>query len=121
MYGTCAATVNLPGEESQPHSRPYNLVFTEGSSLQTLIVYGPMTLTSNPRQKPIYVYYPLDERVPRLRHLPDSQVVHMTDLYTEQERKNSVAYNDVLARGYVQNSLNVRLDGPEDSRIVGHQ
>ena len=64
------------------------------------------------------VYYPLDERVPRLRHLPDSQVVHMTDLYTEQERKNSVAYNDVLARGYVQNSLNVRLDGPEDSRIV---
>ena len=64
------------------------------------------------------VYYPLDERVPRLRHLPDSQVVHMTNLYTTKELKSSVAYNDALARGSVQNGLNVRLDCPGDSRVV---
>ena len=63
------------------------------------------------------VYYPSDERIPRLRKLPDSRIVHVTDLYTEQERKTSPTYNEVLARGG-QNSLNVRLDGPGGSRIV---
>ena len=34
------------------------------------------------------VYYPLDERVPRLGHLPDSKLVHTADLFTEEELKN---------------------------------
>ena len=64
------------------------------------------------------VYHPLDERVPRLRHLPDSQLVHVTDLYSDEELKTSVVYNVVLPFGQTQNSLNVRLDGPNGSRIV---
>ena len=63
------------------------------------------------------VYYPSDERIPRLRKLPDSRIVHVTDLYTKLERKTSPAYNEALARGG-KDSLNVRLDGPEGSRIV---
>ena len=63
-------------------------------------------------------YYPLDERVPRLRHLPDSELFHITDLYTEEELKTSAAYNELLARGHARNSINVRLDGPNASRIV---
>ena len=63
-------------------------------------------------------YYPMDERIPRLRRLPDSKLVHMADLYTEEELKTSVAYNDALPRGCIQNGLNVRLDGPDGSRIV---
>ena len=63
-------------------------------------------------------YYRLDERVPRVRRLPDSRIVHVTDLYTEDERKRSVVFNDALPRGFVQDSLNVRLDGPGGSRIA---
>ena len=63
-------------------------------------------------------YYPLDERAPRLRHLPDSRLFHITDLYTDEELKTSAAYNEVLTRARARNSINVRLDGPNGSRIV---
>ncbi len=64
------------------------------------------------------VYYPLDERVPRLQHRPDSQLVHMADLYTEKERMTSVVFNDFSTRVYARNTINVRLDGP-DSLSIG--
>ena len=64
------------------------------------------------------VYYPVDERVPRIRQLPDSRVVPVRDLYTDEERKTSAAYNEMLARAHVQRGLNVRLDGPNGSRVV---
>lgn len=63
-------------------------------------------------------YYALDERIPRIRRLPDSQVVHVSSLYTDEELKTSPAYNEVLLKGQTQNGLNVRLDGPGSSRIV---
>ena len=63
-------------------------------------------------------YYPRDERIPRLLELPDSHLVHVADLYTDEELKTSAAYNEVLPRGQVQNGLNVRLDGPNGSRIT---
>ena len=63
-------------------------------------------------------YYALDERVPRVRHLPDSRLVHVSDLYTGEELKTSAAYNEALARGHAQNSISVRLDGPRGSRII---
>ena len=65
-----------------------------------------------------HTYHALDERVPRLRRLPDSQLVHVPDLYTEQEKKNSVVYNEALPASDVANSLIVRLDGPGGSNIV---
>ncbi len=63
-------------------------------------------------------YHALDERIPRLRRLPDSQVVHVPDLYTEREKKNSVVYNEALPGSDVGNSLIARLDGPGGSSIV---
>ena len=63
-------------------------------------------------------YYPRDERVPRIRQLPDSKLVHVRSLFTEQEAKKSATYNEALPRSHTQNSLNVRLDGPDGSRIV---
>ena len=63
-------------------------------------------------------YYPLDERAPRMRRLPDSRLFHMTDLYSDAELKTSRTYNELLPRGHVCNGINVRLDGPEGSRIV---
>ena len=64
------------------------------------------------------VFHPVDERIPRLRRLPDSRVVHASSLYTDRERKTSAAWNDASSRFHTQDSLNVRLDGPQGSRIV---
>ena len=63
-------------------------------------------------------YYRYDQRVPRLARLPDSRLVHITDLYTAKELKTSPAYNEALARGGYQNGLNVRLDGPDGYSIA---
>ena len=63
-------------------------------------------------------YYLLDERVPRLTQLPDSQLVHVSSLYTDQEIKASRGYNEMLPLFSARNSLNVRLDGPGGSHIV---
>ena len=64
------------------------------------------------------VYHPIDERVPRLRQLPDSRLVHVTDLYTAEELKTSPTYNELLRRVQHQNSLNARLDGLDGSRMT---
>ena len=63
-------------------------------------------------------YYPDDEHLPRLRALPDSRIVSVADLFSEQELKTSRMYNDALVRFDGQNGLNVRLDGPGGSQIV---
>ena len=63
-------------------------------------------------------YHPFDERLPRLRRLPDGQVVHNTDLYTARELKTSRVYNEAQRRMGTQNGLMVRLDGPSGLRIV---
>ena len=43
-------------------------------------------------------YHAGDERVPRLRRLRDSRLVHVTELYTAQELKTSPTYNEFLPR-----------------------
>ena len=65
----------------------------------------------------IDIYHPIDERVPRVRRLPDSRLVHVTDLYTAEELQTSRTYNEALSRGSAQESLNVRLDGLDGSYI----
>ena len=63
-------------------------------------------------------YHPTDERVPRVRELPDGRLTHSRELYTAEERKSSATYNEMLPRMGAQNSLNVRLEGPDGSSIV---
>ena len=74
------------------------------------------------------VYHPNDERVPRLRQLPDSHLVHVTDLYTAEELKTSPTYNEILPRAQIPEwlerapgragSLPYQL-GPRRSRGLG--
>ena len=64
------------------------------------------------------VYHPIDERVPRLRQLPDSRLVHVTDLYTAEELKTSRTYNEIMRRAKHQHGLNVRLDIPDGSHVT---
>ncbi|MYE10884.1 MAG: helix-turn-helix transcriptional regulator [Gammaproteobacteria bacterium] len=62
-------------------------------------------------------YYPLDERVPRLRHAPDGQLLHNTEVFTERELTTSPVH-DVFSRVHCANAMNVRLEGPRGSRIM---
>ncbi len=64
------------------------------------------------------VYHPIDERVPRVRQLPDHHLVHVTSLYTTEELQTSLTYNELLARNGGQESVNVRLTGLDGSRIT---
>ena len=63
-------------------------------------------------------YHPWDERVPRLRRLPDGKLVHVTQLYSEKELKTSRTYNEFSRLSGGDNSLNARLDGPDGSTIT---
>ena len=63
-------------------------------------------------------YHPTDERVPRVRQLPDSRLVHVRDLLTVEETKTSPTYNEALPLADLQDGLNVRLDGPDGSHIA---
>lgn len=63
-------------------------------------------------------YHPIDERVPRVRALPDSRIVHVTSVYTPEELKTSPTYNEILLRARHQNSLAVRMDGPDGSHMT---
>ena len=63
-------------------------------------------------------YHPGDERLPRLRQLPDRRLVHARSLYTEEEAKTSRTYNEALLGAQAQNGLNARMDGPNGSRII---
>ena len=100
-----------------------SMVFGDGDCAEDIRIYFAWSFFRGRRLREVEreyfeVYYPLDERVPRLRHLPDGQLFHITDPYTEEELKTFVAYNGLLVRAHAQNSINVRLDGPNGSRIV---
>ena len=62
--------------------------------------------------------YPLDERIPRLRRLPFNRLFHVADLYTEEERKTSEAYNALRTLAHAGNAIDVRLHGTHGSRIA---
>ena len=101
-----------------------SMIFGDGHSEEDIQIYFAWSFFRGQRCRELErdylkTYYPLDERVPRLRHAPDSQLFHTTDLYAdEEELRASVTYNELLARAHSQNSIHVRLDGPNGSRIV---
>ena len=64
------------------------------------------------------VYYPIDERVPRARQLPDSRIVRVADLLTEHELQTSRTYNELLRRHHSKDGLHVRLDVAEGIHLT---
>ena len=64
------------------------------------------------------VYHPVDERVPRVRALPDSELVHGSKLFTHKELRISPVYNEALVLYGGQDALLVRLDGPDGSHML---
>ena len=64
------------------------------------------------------VYYPHDEGRRRLRTLPAGELFHARALYTEEELRTSLTYNEGLRRSRSQNGLQVRLDWQDGHRVV---
>ena len=64
------------------------------------------------------VYFPRDEALSRRRTLPDGRLAHASELYTEEELKTSVAYNEGWRRLGGRNGLTVHFDEPDGLRIV---
>ena len=89
----------------------------DGQLVLTRVCYDDQR---NKELERVYVneYYPWDEAIPRVRRLPDSHLVHVRNLYSEQDRKSSPVYNELLPRSGYVNSLVVRLDGPPGTRTV---
>ena len=63
-------------------------------------------------------WHAVDERLPRIRALPDSRLAPTASLFGEDEMKTSAVYNELMPRTDTRDCLTVRLDGPERSRIV---
>ena len=63
-------------------------------------------------------YYPRDEAIPRLHGLRDGEMVFKSDLYTDQEKKTSAAYNEFRCVNKTQNGLFMGLDGLDGHAIV---
>ena len=56
------------------------------------------------------VYYPVDAGIRRLVTRPQGRLVHLPDLYTEEERRTSPAYNEGRRRLDARDGLNAHLD-----------
>ena len=99
------------------------LMFGEGMKSDSINIYFAKWYThgqyrSDFKQDYFQNYHQADERLPRLRRLPDSKIVPIRALYSKAERKTSPTYNEALPCYYAQNGLDVRLDGPDGTRIV---
>ena len=64
------------------------------------------------------VWHAFDERLPRIRRLRDGRLAPVSALFGEGEMKTSALYNELMPRTGTRDSLSVRLDGPDGSRIV---
>ncbi|MYA18140.1 MAG: helix-turn-helix transcriptional regulator [Gammaproteobacteria bacterium] len=99
-----------------------SLLFGDGQTNEDARIGFQWTCTRGQRRPDLErlyfgTYYRLDERVPRLRHAPDGQLFHNTELFTARELKTSPVH-DAFTKTNCANAVNVRLDGPRGSRIV---
>ena len=99
------------------------LAFGDGESEEDFRLYFMWVCHLGQRRRDLErlwmeTYYSLDEAIPRLRRLPFYQLFHITDLYTEEERKSSESYNMLRTLAHAGHAINVRLEGPNGSRIM---
>ena len=103
-------------------TRGNHLVFGNQSSRSVEIFFTRFCYRGEHRtdreREYFHEYYPVDVRLPQLRHLPDSKIVHIIETFPEWNHRRSEIYNEVLARFEFQNGLNARLEGPRGSCII---
>ena len=98
------------------------VIVGEGSDEDVRIYFARFLQASDSREdlarEYFTVYHPHDEGLPRLRRQPHGQLVQVRDLYTDDERKTSPAYNESLRGMDSHEGLYVRFGAPDGLRTV---
>ena len=98
------------------------LVVGEGSGGDDRIYFARFLYRGESRQdltrEYFDVYYPHDASMRRLMGVPEGRLVHLPDLFTEDELKTSPVYNEGWRRLSAQNGLYVHFDDPDGLRFV---
>ena len=99
------------------------LIFGDGAALDDVCIFFAQFCMGGERRDDLErmyfeTYHAVDERLPRVRLLADSELVTTRSLFTEDELKTSAVYNEAMPLARTRDSLHVRLDGPKGSRIV---
>ena len=103
-------------------ARGNSLGFSEGTREEGIRIYYAGFFRRGQRYRELEreyfdIYYPRDERAPRVPRLPESKVLPIRSMYADAELKTSATYNEFLVRG-AQKGLNARLEGPGGTRIL---
>ena len=117
VHAVCPRT----GQEIGTHGS--SLACGDGDTDEDFRVYFMWTCLRGQRRRELErlwfeTYYPVDEWVPRLRRLHFNRLIHVTELYTEDERKTFEAYNALRTLAQAGNGIDVRMRGPDGSRIM---
>ena len=99
------------------------LALGDGESKEDFRVYFMWTCLRGQRRQDLErlwmeTYFRVDEALPRMRRLPFYRLFPIADVYTEEERKSSESYNALRTLAHAGNAVNVRLEGPDRSRIL---
>ena len=98
------------------------LAVGEGSDGEDLIHFARLLYRGESRpdlaREYFDIHYPHDAGMRRLMGRPEGRLVHLPDLYTENERKTSAVYNEGWRRLGARNGLNVHFDDPDGLRLV---
>ena len=102
--------------------RGSSLVVGEGAGRERRIHFARLLCRGESRQDLARYYFdvhfPRDPGVRRLMDRPEGRLVHLPDLYSEEERRTSPIYNEGFRRLGVRNGLNVHFDDPDGLRLV---
>ena len=95
----------------------------DGESEEDYRIYFMWTCLRGQRRRDLErlwfeTHYPVDQAIPRLRRQPFNRLIHVTDLYTEEELRTSASYHALRTLAHAGNAINVRLRGPRGSRIL---
>ena len=106
IYQSLGATAGVEGA---------HLVIVDGASADPNVVFSQLHVDGRPapeiEERYVRDYFAIDERVPKLPQLPTARLVHNDSLFTDRERKFSVAYNEFLRAVDGTNQVLIRLSG----------
>ena len=98
------------------------LAVSEGSGDEARLHFARYLYRGESHPEPVReyfdVYHAQDEGIRRVRQLPHGRLTHGPELYTEDERKTSAAFNEGLPLLGCRNGLAARFDGPDGLRII---
>ncbi len=104
-------------------TRGHSLTYVEpGQGLQSGVLFSRFFVGRERRpdleQSYFADYYPRDEAVPRLLGTRQRELIYKADLYTDEEKRTSAAYNQFRRVHKTENGLFVKIDGMDGCELI---